>query len=336
MPAFSLAQVDYCSMNYGKGLSAVDESQVTVAVIIPCFNEEMTVGKVCDDFRRELPDATVYVYDNNSTDSTAAIAAEHGAVVRSEYRQGKGHAMRQAFRDIDADIYVMVDGDDTYPAESVHDLIAPLLSGVADLTLGDRLSNDSYAQENKRYFHGFGNSLVRWLIKILYGRPIMDAMTGYRALSRNFVKSLPMLATGFEIEVEMDIEATDKQWRLVELPVDYRDRPEGSVSKLSTVRDGVRVLATVMSLFKDYKPLIMFSILGLVAFLLGMVVGIPVIVQYFNTGLVPRFPSAILAVALCLAGMLSFVCGVILDTVVKASRKQYELTVLAHYKRVSE
>ena len=313
------------------GASETSRESSSVAIIVPCFNESMTIGKVCDDFHRELPSARLYVYDNNSSDDTASIAKEHGAIVRFEGRQGKGNAMRQAFREIDADIYVMVDGDDTYPAESVHALLEPVLLGSADLVLGDRLSNQSYAEENKRHFHSFGNDLVRWLIKRLYGRPVTDAMTGYRAMSRNFVKAFPMLASGFEIEVEMDIEAIDKNWRVAEIPINYRDRPEGSFSKLSTYRDGVRVLAMIMGLFKDYKPLLLFSVVGLLSFLMGLVFGIPVIVEYFHTHFVERLPSAVLATALCLMGMLSISCGLILDTIVKANRKEYEVRVLGRY-----
>jgi len=306
----------------------------TIAVVVPCYNEAITVGKVCDDFRRELPEATIYVYDNNSSDATARIAFEHGAVVRREIRQGKGFVLRQAFREIDADIFVMIDGDDTYPAEAVHTLIAPIITGEADIVTGDRLSNASYYQENKRRFHSFGNNLVRWLIRKLYGANIIDAMTGYRAMSRNFVKAYPILVTGFEIEVEMDIHTIDKFWRFKEIPVDYRDRPDGSFSKLSTFKDGFKVILTIMSLFKDYKPLILFSVVGILAILLGLGFGIPVILDYFHTGLVQRFPTAILATAFCIVGLLSIASGLILDTIVKATHKQYEIAVLNSYKHL--
>ena len=304
-----------------------------IAVIVPCFNEALTIAKVCDDFRTLLPQAQLYVYDNNSTDGTGDIARDHGATVRLERRQGKGHAMRQAFREVDADVYVMIDGDDTYPVESIHELLAPVLNGDADLVLGDRLSNDSYANENKRYFHSFGNDLVRRMIKWLYGTPIKDAMTGYRVMTRTFVKSFPMLAKGFEIEVEMDIEAIDKNWRVAEVPVIYRDRPAGSFSKLSTFRDGTKVLSAVLGLFKDYKPLLLFSLFGAVGFILGLALGIPTIFTFFHTGEV-RLPTVLLASGICLAGMLSFVCGLILDTIVKANHKAYEVTVLESYQRI--
>jgi len=306
----------------------------SIAVVIPCFNEAITVGKVCDDFRRELPTATVFVYDNNSTDDTASIARDHGAVVRFEPRQGKGNAMRQAFREFDADILVMVDGDDTYPAESVHELLAPVLAGQADLVMGDRLTNQSYSSENKRYFHSFGNDLVKHMIRLLYRQQINDAMTGYRVMTNTFVKCFPLLSDGFEIEVEMDIEAIDKHWRVMEVPVEYRDRPEGSFSKLSTVRDGAKVVSTILGLFKNYKPLFVFSLVSLVCFVLGLVLGIPVIGDFLRTGLVGRIPTALLAAVLCLSGLLAVSSGLILDTIVRANRKQYELTVLQRYKRV--
>jgi glycosyltransferase involved in cell wall biosynthesis len=299
-----------------------------VAVLVPCYNEELTIAKVVDDFSRVLPDADIYVYNNNSSDDTARIAREHGAIVRNEPRQGKGNAVRQAFRDIDADYYVMVDGDDTYPAEAVHELLAPLLKGEADMTIGDRLSNMSYHSENKRAFHSFGNNLVRRLIALFYGVKYNDIMTGYRAFNRVFVKSFPILSKGFEIETELSIHCIDKNWRIVEVPIDYRDRPEGSESKLSTFSDGIKVLMTIMTLFKDYKPLVLFSFVGAVLTLAGLILGITVVVDFAQTGLVERFPSAILAVALVFCGLLSLACGLILDTTVKGYRKQYELMVM--------
>ncbi|MFR8830303.1 MAG: glycosyltransferase family 2 protein, partial [Eggerthella lenta] len=215
----------------------------TVAVLIPCYNEAVTISKVVDDFRRVLPEATVYVYDNNSSDGTASIAAEHGAVVRAERRQGKGNVVRQMLRDIDADYYVMVDGDDTYPAEAAPELLAPLMADEADMSVGDRLSNGTYGEENDRAFHGFGNDLVRTLIKWIYGFEFSDVMTGYRAFNAVFAKTMPVLSPGFEIETELSIHAVDKRWRIAEVPIDYRDRPEGSESKLNTFSDGMKVLA---------------------------------------------------------------------------------------------
>ena len=237
--------------------------QDEIAVIIPCYNEAPTIGKVVDDFHRELPEATVYVYDNASTDATAAIAMGHGATVRFEPRQGKGNVCRQMFRDIDADCYLMVDGDDTYPAESALSLCAPILAGEADMVVGDRLSNGTYAQQNTRAFHGFGNDLVRAMIKWIYGYGFEDVMTGYRAMSRPFVKTIPVLSEGFQIETELSIHAVDRRWRIADVPVEYRDRPEGSVSKLNTVRDGLRVIAMIGTLFKDYRPLKFFSLVAL-------------------------------------------------------------------------
>ena len=305
----------------------------TIAALVPCYNEAVTIAKVCDDFKKFLPEATVYVYDNNSSDNTAEIAREHGAVVKLEPRQGKGNVVRQMLRGINADCYVMVDGDDTYPIEQVRDVIAPILNDEADHVVGDRLSNGTYAAENKRTGHGFGNDLVRWLIKVLYGFEYTDVMTGYRAFSREFAKTLPVLSPGFEIETELSIHAVDKRWRIVQVPIDYRDRPEGSESKLNTVSDGVKVLKMIFSLFKDYKPLGFFSLLALIFFVIGLALGVPVIAEFASTGLVPRFPTAILAVAFCGLAALMLVCGLILDTVVKGNRRDWELRVIQEYSR---
>lgn len=309
--------------------------QNTIAVLIPCYNEAVTIGKVVDDFRRELPNATVYVYDNNSSDDTASIARAHGAVVRTERRQGKGNVVRQMLRDIDADYYVMVDGDDTYPAEAARELLAPLISDEADMSVGDRLSNGTYGQENDRAFHGFGNDLVRILIKWIYGFEFKDVMTGYRAFNAVFAKTMPVLSPGFEIETELSIHAVDKRWRITEVAIDYRDRPEGSESKLDTFSDGCKVLLMIMSLFKDYRPLALFSWVALLFCVLGLIAGIPVIWEFAATGLVPKLPSALLAVALVFIGLLAFTCGLILDTVVKGSRKQYEIQVTEAYREYS-
>lgn len=306
--------------------------QGSVAVLIPCYNEAVTIGKVVDDFRRVLPEATVYVYDNNSSDGTGEIAREHGAVVRCERRQGKGNVVRQMMRDIDADYYLMVDGDDTYPAEAAPELLAPLVADEADMVVGDRLSNGTYGEENDRAFHGFGNDLVRVLIKWIYGFEFSDVMTGYRAYNAVFAKTMPVLSPGFEIETELSIHAVDKRWRIAEVPIDYRDRPEGSESKLDTFSDGCKVLLMILSLFKDYRPLALFSWVSLLFCVLGLVAGVPVIAEFLATGLVPKLPSALLAVALVFIGILSFTCGLILDTVVKGTRKQYELQVTEAYR----
>ena len=304
-----------------------------VAVLVPCYNEAVTIAKVVDDFRRVLPDATVYVYDNNSSDGTADIARAHGAVVRRETRQGKGNVVRSMLREIDADYYIMVDGDDTYPAESAPELLKPLVDGTADMCVGDRLSNGTYGKENDRAFHGAGNTLVRKLIKWLYGFEFQDVMTGYRSFNKVFAKTLPVTSEGFEIETEMSIHAVDKGWRIANVPITYRDRPEGSVSKLSTFSDGRKVLFMIMSLFKDYKPLALFSWISLIFLVLGLIVGIPVIVEFAQTGLVPRLPSAILALGLVFIAFLSLACGLILDTVVKGTRHEYELDVIEAYRR---
>lgn len=302
-----------------------------VAVLIPCYNEAVTIGKVVDDFKRVLPDADIYVYDNNSKDDTAAIAEDHGAIVRTEPRQGKGNVVRQMFREIDADYYIMVDGDDTYPAEAAPRLLEPLMNDTADMTVGDRLSNGTYGEENDRAFHGFGNNLVRWLIKVIYGYAFDDVMTGYRAFNRIFVKTMPVLSEGFQIETELSIHAVDKRFRITDVPIDYRDRPEGSYSKLSTFGDGAKVLRAIASLFKDHKPMAFFGWLALILIVLGLIAGIPVIAEYFQTGLVPRFPTAILAIALVICGALSFTAGIILDTVAKTGRKQWELFTYQAY-----
>ena len=298
-----------------------------IAVIIPCYNEALTIGKVIDDFRSELPEATVYVYDNNSTDGTAEIARTRGAIVKYEPRQGKGNVCRQMFRDIDADCYLMVDGDDTYPAESARSLCAPILAGEADMVIGDRLSNGTYAQQNARAFHGFGNDLVRAMIRWIYGYGFEDVMTGYRAMSRPFVKTFPVLSEGFQIETELSIHAVDRRWRIADVPVEYRNRPEGSVSKLNTVRDGLKVIAMIGTLFKDYRPLKFFSLVALLFCIGGLCAAIPVATEYLATGLVPRFPTAILAVALMFMAALSLATGFILDAVAKVERKQWELRV---------
>ena len=308
----------------------------TVAVLIPCYNESVTIAKVVEDFKTALPEATIYVYDNNSTDDTAAIARDSGAIVRVEPRQGKGNVVRQMLRDIDADYYIMVDGDDTYPADSAQDLLRPLMEDQADMTVGDRLSNGTYGEENDRAFHGFGNNLVRFLIKAIYGFNFSDVMTGYRAFNRVFAKTTPVLSPSFEVETELSIHAVDKRWRIAEVPISYRDRPAGSESKLDTVSDGIKVLLTIGSLFKDYRPLVLFSWVSFVLCFIGLLVGVPVIVEFIQTGLVPKMPSALLAVAFVVAGLLSFSCGLILDTVVKGNRKEYELTVMQAYEKYNE
>lgn len=305
-----------------------------VAVLIPCYNEEKTVGKVVDDFRAALPGATIYVYDNNSSDRTSLIARNRGAIVRFEPRRGKGNVVRQMLRDIDADYYIMVDGDDTYPAESAPALLEPLIAGNADTVVGDRLSNGTYGEENKRAFHGLGNNLVRWLIYLLYGFRYADVMTGYRSFNKFFAKSLPVLSSGFQIETELSIHAADKRWRIEQIPIEYRDRPVGSVSKLNTFSDGAKVLGMIFSLFKDYKPLPFFLLFSAAFLLIGLILGVPVIVEFLGTGVVERLPTAIAAVAFCGLAALLLVCGLILDTVVKGHRRDWELRVMDLYRHI--
>lgn len=298
-----------------------------VAVLVPCYNEALTIGKVVDDYRNVLPGARVYVYDNNSSDDTGEIARRHGAIVKHEPRQGKGNVCRQMFRDIDADCYLMVDGDDTYDETKAVEMCLPILSGDADMTVGDRLSNGSYAEENKRAFHGFGNDLVRMMIKWIYGYTFDDVMTGYRAMSRAFVKTFPVLSEGFQIETELSIHAVDRRWRIQTIPIEYRDRPEGSESKLSTFSDGIKVIKMIGILFKDYKPLKLFTLVAFALLAIGLLLGVPVIIEFMQTGLVDRLPTAILAVALVFLSSLSLATGFILDSIAKIERKEWELSV---------
>ena len=298
-----------------------------IAVLIPCYNEAVTIAKVVDDFKRELPEAEIYVYDNNSSDGTGEIAREHGAVVRLEPRQGKGNVVRQMFRDIEADCYLMVDGDDTYPAEAASALCDPILEGRADMTVGDRLSNGTYAEENKRAVHGFGNDLVRAMIRWIYGYGFDDVMTGYRAFSRPFVKTFPVLSPGFQIETELSIHAVDRRWRILDVPIAYRDRPAGSESKLDTVGDGIKVILMIGTLFKDYRPLKFFGLVSLLFLAVGLALGVPVVLEWLDTGLVPRLPTAVLAVALVFLSALAIATGFILDSIAKADRRQWELAV---------
>lgn len=295
-----------------------------IAVLIPCYNEAQTIEKVIKDYKQVLPDATIYVYDNNSRDETASIAQKAGAVVRHEYRQGKGNVIRTMFREIDADCYLMIDGDDTYPAENAKEMCDLVLSGKADMVIGDRLSS-TYFTENKRPFHNFGNRIVRFSINKLFANEIKDIMTGYRAFSYEFVKGFPVLSKGFEIETEMTIHAVDKNFKLVEIPVNYRDRPAGSVSKLNTYKDGFKVLKTIATLFKEYKPGMFFGLIAALFLLISLILGVPVFLEYFETGLVPRFPSLIVAGISLVIALLLWISGVILSVIVKKHRQLYEL-----------
>ena len=301
-----------------------------IAVIIPCYNEELTIEKVINDFRKELSDADIYVYNNNSKDRTAEIATRCGAIVKNEYRQGKGNVVRSMFRDIEADIYIMVDGDDTYPAEFVHQLIEPIKNNEADMVIGDRISNGTYKKENKRKFHEFGNNIVRKGINILFNTELKDIMTGYRAFNKIFVKNMPVMSPKFEIETEMTLHALDKRYIVKEIPIVYRDRPNGSSSKLNTVSDGIKVVKTIIKMFKDYKPLKFFAIIAFILLLIGLLIGVPVIAEFIETSYITKVPSAILATGIITLSFIILQCGIILDTVVKQNREKYELEVLRY------
>ena len=297
-----------------------------IAVLIPCYNESVTIEKVVKDYRAVLPDADIYVYDNNSTDGTSEIAQRAGAIVRHEYRQGKGNVIRSMFRDIDADCYLMIDGDDTYPAENAVEMCQLVLDGKADMVIGDRLSS-TYFEENKRPFHNFGNVIVRKFINMLFKRKtdIIDVMTGYRVFSPVFVKSFPIISEGFEIETEMTIHALDKNLLITSIPVAYRDRPAGSESKLNTYTDGAKVLMTIFNLYRNYHPLRFFGTLAIVLLLISVIFAVPVFMEYIRTGLVPRFPTLITVGFLTMTALLSAVCGLILDTVAKNNRREAEM-----------
>ncbi|MDY6288307.1 MAG: glycosyltransferase family 2 protein [Bacteroidales bacterium] len=301
-----------------------------VAVLLPCYNEEPTIGKVVRDFRAALPEAEIYVYDNNSMDGTAQVAAAAGAIVRREPVQGKGNVIRRMFREVEADAYIMADGDDTYPADQAEALLRPVLEEGADMVIGDRLSS-TYFEQNKRPFHNGGNRVVRWLIRRFWHTDIHDIMTGYRAFSRAFVKSFPVMSAGFEIETEMTIHALDRRFLLREVPVAYRDRPEGSVSKLNTFSDGLSVLRTIILLYKEYRPLRFFTWLAALLALAGVLMLVPVLVEYFRTGLVPRFPTLIVALFLMLAALLSLFTGLCLDVIVTKDRKNFELRLVEKF-----
>ena len=298
-----------------------------IAVLLPCYNEASTIAKVVTDFRAALPEADIYVYDNNSTDGTAQVAQQAGAIVRHEPVQGKGNVIRRMFREVEADCYLMADGDDTYPAEQARQMVTSVLEEHVDMVIGDRLSS-TYFEQNKRPFHNGGNRVVRWLIRRFWHTDIHDIMTGYRAFSRTFVKNFPVMSGNFEIETEMTIHALDRRFLLREVPVVYRDRPQGSVSKLNTFSDGISVLKTIVLLYKEYRPLRFFSWLAAFLTLAGVLLLIPVLVEYFHTGLVPRFPTLIVSMFLLLAALLSLFTGLCLDVIVTKDRKAYELRLL--------
>lgn len=298
-----------------------------IAVLIPCYNESKTVEKVVKDFRQALPEAVIYVYDNNSTDGTDEIARRAGAVVRYEYRQGKGNVIRRMFREIDARCYIMTDGDDTYPAEEARKLCDAVLERNADMVVGDRLSS-SYFEENKRRFHNFGNSLVRAAINNMFKSNIRDIMTGYRAFSYQFVKSFPVLSKGFEIETEMSIHAIDKNMHVENVVIQYRDRPEGSESKLNTFADGMKVIMTIMRLYKNYKPMHFFTLIAFVLSFISTVFLAPVLGDYFNTGMVERFPTLFVCCFVYLSAIQAFFAGIMLSTIKQKNRQDYELNLI--------
>ena len=294
-----------------------------IAVLIPCYNESQTIEKVVKDWKRELPEAGIYVYDNNSKDGTDEIAREAGAGVRYEYQQGKGNVIRRMFREIDAQCYIMIDGDDTYPAEMGREMVNKVLERNVDMVVGDRLSS-TYFEENKRPFHNFGNSLVRGSINRLFRSNIRDIMTGYRAFSYEFVKSFPVLSKGFEIETEMSIHAVDKNMAVENIIIEYRDRPQGSESKLNTYSDGFKVLKTIGRLYKNYKPMQFFGMVSLLLFIIAACMFVPVLITYFEIGLVPNFPTLIVSGFMALAALQSLFSGMILSTIAERERQEFE------------
>ncbi|MBR3825828.1 MAG: glycosyltransferase [Lachnospiraceae bacterium] len=294
-----------------------------IAVLIPCFNEEKTIKKVVNDVKSALPEAVVYVYDNNSTDRTAELAVEAGAVLRHEYRQGKGNVIRRMFREIDAQCYLMIDGDDTYPLDCAKELVDKVLNYKADMVVGDRLSS-TYFTENKRPFHNFGNTLMRTSINSLFHTDIKDIMTGYRAFSYEFVKTFPVVSSGFEIETEMTIHAVNYNLQVENVVVQYRDRPEGSESKLNTFRDGMRVIRKMLQLYKNYRPIRFFGLIAMLLVLVALALFVPILGEYLDTGLVPRFPTLIVCGFMVLAGIQSLFAGMILDGTVAKDRRDFE------------
>ena len=302
-----------------------------IAVLIPCYNESKTIEKVVKDFKAALPEATIYVFDNNSSDATDEIARKAGAVVKYEYQQGKGNVIRRMFREIDAECYIMTDGDDTYPAESAREMADCVLQRHADMVVGDRLSS-TYFEENKRPFHNFGNSIVRSSINSLFHTNIKDIMTGYRAFSYQFVKTFPVLSKGFEIETEMSIHAIDKHLQIENLAIDYKDRPTGSESKLNTYFDGFRILKTILNLYHVYRPLAFFGAISCFLSIIGCILMVPVLKTYFLTGLVPRFPTLIVSGYLLIAALQLFCVGLTLQTILKKNRQDFEMELQhVHY-----
>lgn len=294
-----------------------------IAVLIPCYNEAQTISKVVGDVKEALPEATIYVYNNNSTDNTAELAEKAGAVVRNEYKQGKGNVIRRMFREIDAECYLMIDGDDTYPLNCAREMVDKVLYHNADMVVGDRLSS-TYFTENKRPFHNFGNSLMRFGINSLFRSDIKDIMTGYRAFGYEFVKTFPVFSKGFEIETEMTIHAVNYNMQVENVVVEYRDRPEGSVSKLNTYSDGMRVIRKMIQLYKNYKPLRFFGALCVLLMLIALILMVPIVSVYLDTGLVPRFPTLIVCGFMVLAGIQSLFAGMILEGMAAKDKRDFE------------
>ena len=300
---------------------SMNKTSPSIALLIPCYNEAVTIAKVIDDFRSELPDLEVYVFDNNSNDNTAEIAQSKGVKVYPVNRQGKGFVVCSMFRLVDADIYIMVDGDDTYPAEEVHKLLEPVINESADMVCGDRISNESYSTQNSRAFHQFGNFVVTGLISLLFGVRLKDTMTGYRVFNRRFVKSLPILSKGFEIEVELTMTSVHYNYRIIEKPIKYRERPSGSFSKLNTFKDGFRIIAIILDVFGKYKPLTLFGSLAALFSVASLFIGVPVVLEFFDTGLVNKFPSAFLSLGLGIISVVLFGVGLNLHNVSRLNRE---------------
>jgi glycosyltransferase involved in cell wall biosynthesis len=298
-----------------------------IALLIPCYNEEITIAKVIDDFKQQLPDLKVYVYDNNSSDNTFEVARAAGAIVAKEYRQGKANVVRSMFERIEADIYIMVDGDDTYPAKHVKELLEPVLNEGYDMVIGDRLTNGTYSAENKRNFHEFGNNLVKNLINKIFNAKLKDIMSGYRVFSKKFVKNYPVLYSGFELETDMTIFSLHNNLLIKEIPIDFQERPEGSESKLNTFTDGFKVLLTIFNLFRHYRPLQFFGLISLITVIIALIFGIPVIREYYLYKYVYKVPSAVLASGLVLVAIITYAIGLILDTIAKIDRRNFEMNI---------
>lgn len=299
-----------------------------IAVLIPCYNESVTIAKVVKDFREALPEATIYVYDNNSTDGTDEIARQAGAIVRYEHKQGKGNVIRTMFREIDAEVYLMIDGDDTYPAEHAREMVDLVLNKGAHMVVGDRLSS-TYFTENKRPFHNFGNSFVRFAINRVFKSNIQDIMTGYRAFSYEFVKTFPVISKNFEIETEMTIHAVDKNFNIENVVIEYRDRQEGSVSKLNTVQDGIKVVITIIKMFKNYRPFVFFSLIAAAMLFVALAFFCPVLIKYLSEGIVTRMPTLVTSGFMAIAALIAWFSGIVLSTLVSQNKQNFEFRLHA-------